>query len=51
LRRTLHHEATYAMFFGAIAALFITLLITLRWKISAHMVGIGGLWAHWAASC
>jgi hypothetical protein len=43
LRRTLHHEATYAMFFGAMMALLATMLITLRWKISAHMVGIGGL--------
>lgn len=43
LRRTMHHEATYAMFFGAILALLATTLITRRWKISAHMVGIGGL--------
>ena len=27
---------------GASAALLFTLIITLQWKISAHMVGIGG---------
>ena len=43
LRRTSHHEATYAMLFGATLTLVATTLITLRWKISAHMVGIGGL--------
>lgn len=43
LRKTEHHEATYSMFFGAIVAVGLTTLITLRWKISAHMVGIGGL--------
>lgn len=43
LRKTEQHEATYAMLFGAIAAVGLTTLITLRWKISAHMVGIGGL--------
>ena len=43
LRRTLHHPATYAMLLGAVLALAITAVITLRWKISAHMVGMGGL--------
>ncbi|MCB0794260.1 MAG: hypothetical protein KDB88_05950 [Flavobacteriales bacterium] len=43
LHRTPHHEATYAMFAGAWVALLLTTLITLRWKISVHMVGIGGL--------
>lgn len=43
LRRTPQHEATLAMLAGAMLALLFTLLITLRWKISAHMVGAGGL--------
>ncbi len=43
LRKTEHHGATYAMLFGAILAVGLTTVITLRWKISAHMVGIGGL--------
>lgn len=43
LLRSPHHPATYAMMVGAMVALFLTLVITLRWKISAHMVGIGGL--------
>ncbi|MCB9168802.1 MAG: hypothetical protein H6594_00450 [Flavobacteriales bacterium] len=43
LHRTPQHEATFAMFLGALVALFLTALITLRWKISVHMVGIGGL--------
>lgn len=43
LRQTPVHPAVQAAFLGAIAALLATLLVTLRWKISAHMVGIGGL--------
>jgi len=43
LRQTPLHPAVLAAFVGAVAALIATLLITLRWKISAHMVGIGGL--------
>lgn len=43
----LHHTpvdaALHAVFIGAILALLLTTLITLRWKISAHLVGIGGL--------
>jgi hypothetical protein len=35
--------AVSRMFIGAAVALGITSVITLRWKISAHMVGIGGL--------
>lgn len=42
LRRTPNHPATWAMAFGTFIALLLTLLITLRWKISAHMVGLGG---------
>lgn len=33
----------YLLFFGATLALSFTFLINLRWKISAHMVGIGGV--------
>lgn len=43
LRKAPLHPAVDGMFLGAIVALAITTLITLRWKISAHMVGIGGL--------
>lgn len=32
-----------SLFAGAFLALLLTTLITLRWKISVHMVGIGGL--------
>ncbi|MBK8340187.1 MAG: hypothetical protein IPK99_09475 [Flavobacteriales bacterium] len=42
LHRTMHHPATYAFFTGVLLALVLTLSITLVWKISAHMVGIGG---------
>jgi len=37
------HPAIGRFLIGAFAALLLTLLITLRWKISAHLVGIGGL--------
>jgi len=43
LRRTPNHPITLSILFGAVLALLLTLLITLRWKISAHMIGIGGL--------
>jgi len=43
LSRTTEHPVTLSLFFGGILALLLTLLITLKWKISAHMVGIGGL--------
>lgn len=43
LTRTAHHEATYAMFTGGLLALVLTTAITVFWKISAHMVGMGGL--------
>jgi hypothetical protein len=42
LRRTPLHPAVLAMFIGAMLALGLTTVITLRWKISAHMVGFGG---------
>ncbi len=43
LRRTPNHPELLSLFFGGALALLFTLLITLRWKISAHMVGIGGV--------
>ncbi len=43
LLRTPLHPAVDHLFMGILAALFATLLITAWWKISAHMVGIGGL--------
>jgi hypothetical protein len=43
LRRTPNPPATLALFSGCMAALAATLLISLAWKISAHMVGMGGL--------
>ncbi len=43
LRQTPLHPLVNAMFLGAVLALLLTTLITLRWKISAHMVGIGGM--------
>lgn len=42
LGRSPLHPAAVALATGAFLALFATLVITLRWKISAHMVGIGG---------
>lgn len=43
MHRTPFHPSVAAMLIGAFVALLLTLLITLRWKISAHLVGIGGL--------
>ena len=43
LRRAEQHESVYAMFTGAILVLVLVTAITFRWKISAHMAGIGGL--------
>ncbi len=42
LRRSGLHPAVQGLIIGALVALALTTLITLRWKISAHMVGIGG---------
>jgi hypothetical protein len=42
LSRTPLHPAAVLLIPGALIALLLTTLITLRWKISAHMVGIGG---------
>lgn len=43
IRRTPMHPTAWALFFGILVALLATTLINLRWKISAHMVGIGGI--------
>lgn len=43
LSRTPLDPLALALFGGAVIALGITTVVTLRWKISAHMVGIGGL--------
>lgn len=43
LTKTPLHPLVNAMFFGVLLALFLTIVINLFWKISAHMVGIGGL--------
>ncbi len=45
LRKLPLHPAIGRFMIGAGIALFITLLITPYWKISAHMVGIGGVLA------
>ena len=42
LSRSALHPTGVAMLAGGFIALAFTTLITLRWKISAHMVGIGG---------
>jgi hypothetical protein len=42
LARTPLHPMAQGLFTGAALALLLTTLITMRWKISAHMVGIGG---------
>lgn len=43
LRRTPTSTATLALFSGIIVAMAAVLLVTLRWKVSVHMAGIGGL--------
>lgn len=43
LRQTRLDGTVLALFSGAMLALVITTLITMRWKISVHMVGIGGV--------
>lgn len=42
-RQSPAHPALHAILFGTILATALTLVITFFWKISAHMVGIGGL--------
>ena len=43
LFRTPLHPIAYALFIGILCAVGLSALITFWWKISAHMVGIGGL--------
>jgi hypothetical protein len=43
LRTRLDNPMTLGIFMGATVGVLLVLLITLRWKISAHMAGIGGL--------
>lgn len=43
LFRTPLHPIAYALFIGILCAVGISAIITFWWKISAHMVGIGGL--------
>ncbi|MCC7502225.1 MAG: hypothetical protein IT229_06830 [Flavobacteriales bacterium] len=43
LRRNELDPVTFSLMIGGMVALLATLLINLQWKISAHMVGIGGL--------
>lgn len=43
LRRTPSHPLVLALFAGIILASAADLLLTLRWKVSLHMTGIGGL--------
>lgn len=43
LRRTPNSTTTLSLFTGMVAALAMALLLTLRWKVSLHMVGIGGI--------
>jgi hypothetical protein len=42
LARSPLHPLALALFSGAVLALLMATLITLRWKVSAHMIGIGG---------
>ena len=43
LFRTPLHPIAYALFIGILCAMTISAITTFWWKISAHMVGIGGL--------
>lgn len=43
LYRTPIHPIAFALFVGILIAIVLSTVITIRWKISAHMVGIGGL--------
>lgn len=43
LRRTPSHTVTLSLFSGMITALVVVLLLNIRWKVSLHMVGIGGV--------
>ncbi|HEY0977993.1 MAG TPA: hypothetical protein VGE21_11040 [Flavobacteriales bacterium] len=43
LRRTIAHPPTLSLLFGSLLALALASLITLRWKISLHQLGFGGV--------
>ena len=43
LYRTPLHPVAYAFFIGTLVAIALSAFISLWWKISAHLVGIGGL--------
>ncbi|MBP8823325.1 MAG: hypothetical protein KBH07_06755 [Flavobacteriales bacterium] len=43
LRRTPNSSTTLSLFTGMVLALAADLLLTLHWKVSLHMTGIGGL--------
>lgn len=43
LRRTPSSTATLALFSGIIMTMAAVVVLTLRWKVSIHMAGIGGL--------
>ena len=43
LRQVHISSLVYLLFLGATLTLLVTMLINLKWKISAHMVGIGGV--------
>ncbi len=43
LRESPLHPAILSIFAGIILALLVTIAVTVQWKISIHMVGIGGL--------
>ncbi len=43
LRRVEQHAVAYALLFGAVLVLAAITLVSLRWKISVHMAGMGGL--------
>lgn len=42
LRQTHLHPVALSVFLGILISMALTILITLKWKISIHMVGIGG---------
>ena len=43
LRRTPLHPAVFALFTGIVVSMAGLLLLNFRWKVSAHMAGIGGV--------
>lgn len=43
LQRSPLHPAVLSIFVGIIIAMLLTLLFNMKWKVSIHMVGIGGV--------